>query len=184
MSTAIHTSYAQFEEMARHGDFADTDDRFELIFGKVIPMPQPGPAHDDLVEKLTAWSYRSLPEDARIRGQSALGMPELESLAYPDVSWLRDRDYSEVRPQPEDVLLVIEVSDTTLSRDRNLKASLYAQAGISDYWIVNVAARTLEVRRDPRGDRYRSVQVLHPGDEARPLAFPDIVLPVSRLFPE
>lgn len=184
MSAAIHIRYAQFEEIARRGDFEGVDDRYELLFGKVVPVPQPGPAHDNLVEKLAAWSYRSLPEDARIRSQSSLGMPNLESLSFPDVSWLRDRDYSENRPQPEDVLLVIEVSDGMLSRDSILKASLYAQAGITDYWIVNVAARTVEIRRNPDGDNYRSVEVLCAGGEARPLAYPDVVLPVSRLFPD
>jgi Uma2 family endonuclease len=185
MSTAVRVTYEQFEEMIRRGEFDDADDRFELLFGEISPMPQPNPPHDDLVEKLTRWSYGSMPDGpARIRSQSSLGMPELDSLALPDVFWMRDRDYSRDHPRPEDIYLVIEVSDTTLSRDRNLKAGLYAQAGIVDYWIVNVAARTLEVRRDPEGDHYRTVEVRRAGDEARPLAFPDVVLPVSRLFPE
>ncbi len=88
------------------------------------------------------------------------------------------------RPLAEDVLLVIEVSDTTLSTDRGKKAKIYASAGIADYWIVNIPKRQLEIRRDPQGDAYRTVQTLRPGEEARPLAFPDVALAVSRLFSE
>jgi len=148
-------------------------------------MPLPKPIHDALVALLNEWSIRSLPQGAVwVWVQSTLGLPSFDSMVLPDVAWMQRRDYSQSRPLPEDVFLVIEVSDSTLSRDRNLKVSLYAQAGIADYWIVNVAARTLEIHRDPEGDNYRSVQILRAGGEARPLAFPDVVLPVSRLFPE
>ncbi len=101
----------------------------------------------------------------------------------PDIAWMRRRDYSKQRPLAEDVLLVIEVSDSTVSRDRNKKGKLYAAARIADYWIVNVRKRCLEIRRDPQGNAYRTVQTLERGEEARPLAFPDVVLPVSRIFP-
>jgi Uma2 family endonuclease len=187
MSTTVHVTYEQFEEMIRRGELGDpdSDDRYELLFGEVILLPHPNPPHVMLVAILTEWSFQSLPAGtAWIWTQNPLGIPELDSLALPDVAWMRRIDYSQRYPLPEDVFLVIEVSDTTLSRDRNLKASLYAQAGIADYWIVNVSVRTLEIRRDPQGDSYRSIAVLRSGDEARPLAFPDIVLPVSRLFPD
>jgi len=185
MSTAVRVTYEQFEEMIRRGEFEETDDRFELLFGEVALLPLPNPPHVMLVAILTEWSFQSVPAGtAWIWIQNPLGIPVLDSLALPDVAWMRRIDYSQRYPLPEDVFLVIEVSDSTLSRDRNLKASLYAQAGIADYWIVNAAARTLEIRRDPEADGYRSVEVLHPGDEARPLAFPEIALPVSRLFPD
>jgi Uma2 family endonuclease len=185
MSTTVRVTYEQFEEMIRRGEFDDTDDRFELLHGEVVPMPLPKPIHDALVALLNEWSIRSLPLGAVwVWVQSTLGLPSLDSMVLPDVAWMRRRDYSQDRPLPEDVFLVIEVSDSTLSRDRNEKAGLYAQAGIADSWIVNVAARTLEIRRNPEGGNYGSVEILRPGDEARPLEFPDIVLPVSRLFPE
>jgi Uma2 family endonuclease len=81
-------------------------------------------------------------------------------------------------------LLVVEVSDSSLAKDRGLKAGLYASAGLTDYWIVNIPERTIEIRRDPEGGAYRSLVVLKAGDEARPLAFPNVVLPVTRLFPD
>jgi Uma2 family endonuclease len=185
MSTTVQTTYGDFDEMIRRGDFAETEARYELLFGEICVMPVPDPPHEFIVDELAEWSFRSLPAGAaRVRVQSTLGIPTLESLTMPDVAWMTRRDYSKRRPLPEDVLLVIEAADSTLYRDRGQKAKLYAQAGIADYWIVNIPNRCLEIRRDPEGDAYRAVQALHPGDEARPLAFPEIVLPVARLFPD
>jgi Uma2 family endonuclease len=185
MSATVRTTYDEFDEMIRRGDFADTDDRHELLFGEICLMPVPEPPHEFVVDELAEWSFTSLPPGAaRVRVQSTLGIPALDSLTMPDVAWMRRRDYSQQRPLPDDVLLIIEASDSTLYKDRNQKDRLYAQAGIAEYWIVNLPKRCLEIRRDPEGDTYRSVQTLHPGEEARPLAFPDVTLPVSRLFPD
>jgi Uma2 family endonuclease len=107
----------------------------------------------------------------------------LDSEPEPDLVWVKEKDYSTQNPLPEDVLLVIEVADTSLAKDRGIKAKLYAEAGIQDYWIVNILERTIEVRRDPQGSSYRSVEVYRAGQDVRPLAFPNVVLPVSTLFP-
>jgi Uma2 family endonuclease len=185
MSATVRTTYDEFDEMIRRGDFADADDRHELLFGEVCVMPVPEPPHEFVVDELAEWSFASLPPGAaRIRVQSTLGIPTLDSLTMPDIAWMRRRDYSQQRPLPDDVLLLIEASDSTLYKDRGQKSKLYAQAGIADYWIVNLPKRCLEIRRDPEGDVYRTVQTLHPGQEARPLAFPEVALPVARLFPE
>lgn len=185
MSTTTRITYDQLEEMIRRGDFDETDDRFELIHGELELMPWPGPPHEVVVDRLTEWSFESLPRGAVwVRGQQSLGIPALDSLTLPDLAWMSRRDYSKTRPLVEDVLLLIEVSDSTLSRDRNKKGKLYASAGIRDYWIVNIKGRCLEIRRDPVADAYQTVQTLRPGQVARPLAFPDLALPVSRLFPE
>jgi Uma2 family endonuclease len=185
MSTTVRVTYEQFEEMGRRGVFENTDDRFELLFGRICRLPLPKPPHEFVVDELTEWSIRSLPVGAaRVRIQQSLGIPALDSLTLPDVAWMRRRDYSKERPLPEDVLLMIEVAHTTASRDRKTKGKLYAQAGIAEYWIVDVRKRCLEIRRDPERGVYRTVLTLQPGEEARPLAFPEIVLPVSRLFPE
>ncbi len=92
--------------------------------------------------------------------------------------------YQQERPLPGDILLLVEVSDTTLKKDRGSKSRLYAKAGIRDYWIVNINDRCVEVHRDPEGSKYRSVTVYTPGQAIHPLAFPDVALEVSRLFPE
>jgi Uma2 family endonuclease len=81
-------------------------------------------------------------------------------------------------------LLLVEVSDSTLKKDRGRKARLYARSGIRDYWIVNIKERTIEVHRDPLGSKYLSVTVHKVGDAVHPLAFPQVSLAVARLFPE
>ena len=147
-------------------------------------MPLPEPPHESVVDELTEWSFQSLPVGAaRVRVQNTLGIPALDSLTLPDIAWMTRRDYSQQRPLAEDVLLVIEVADTSLYKDRGTKAKLYAQAGIADYWIANIPKRCLEIRRDPEGNVYRTVTILQPGEEARPMSFPDLARPVSRVFP-
>jgi Uma2 family endonuclease len=186
MSTSTRITLEQYDEMIRRGDFEPREDHHvELIYGAISPMSPINPPHDDAVDELAAWSFKTLPEGAaRVRVQGAFGIPVLDSAPQPDVAWLRPKRYSKQRPTPEDVLLVIESADSSLARDRGLKAGLYAAAGLADYWIVNIPERSIEVRRDPQGGSYASVIVLKAGAEARPLAFPEIALPVSRIFPD
>lgn len=184
MSTTTRITYDQFDEMVRRGDFDETDDRYELLFGELCLMPKPEPLHEVVIDRLNEWSFEVLPRGVVwVRVQQSLGIPAFDSVPFPDLAWMRRRDYSQQRPMPEDVLLVIEVSGGTLARDRNLKGKLYASAGITDYWIVNLSSRCLELRRDPQGGPDQTVATLRPGEEARPLAFPDVALPVARLFP-
>ena len=144
-----------------------------------------GPPHAHLIGFLTEWSIRSLPEGAAwVRTQLPIGIPAFDSEPEPDIVWVSREDFSGQHPRPDDVRLVIEVADSSLAFDRGEKAELYASAGIADYWIVNLPGRCVEVRRGPRGATYLEVTVNHPGQEVRPLAFPDIALAVSRLFPD
>jgi len=185
MSTTTRISYEQFEEMIDRGDFEATEDRYELLFGEIRVMTWPSPPHESVVDELNEWSFEVLPRGAAwVRVQNSLGIPGLDSLTLPDVAWMRRKDYSKRRPLAEDVLLVIEVAASTLSTDRRKKGRLYASAGIAESWIVNVRDRCIEVRRDPQGARYRSVESFGQGREVCPLAFPAAILPVSRLFPE
>jgi len=95
---------------------------------------------------------------------------------------LARRDYSKSRPTVGDVLLVIEVADSSLAYDCGEKAELYAAAGIADYWVVNLPGRCVEVRRDPQGGRYRSQRAFAGGEELRPLAVPEAVLRAGTLW--
>ena len=185
MSTTTRVTYAQYEEMIRQGVFEPREEHHvELIYGEIVPMSPIGNPHCSVVDRLNDWSVRSLPEGvAWVRCQGSLGIPELESVPEPDFSWLRHDDYFDKTPGPADVFLVVEVADSSLAKDRGLKARLYAEAGLSDYWIVNVPARCIEVRRDPRDGAYQSVVTYRAGQLVRPLAFPDVALPVASLFP-
>jgi Uma2 family endonuclease len=186
MSTTTRITVEQYDAMIERGDFEPSEEHHvELIHGEISPMSPINPHHDDTVEELNEWSFAVLPpETVRVRVQGAIGLAPLDSVPQPDLAWLRRKRYRTERPAAEDVLLVIEVADSSLAKDRGVKARLYAEAGIADYWIVNLPERTIEVRRDPRGGLYQSLTVFRPGDEARPLAFPEIALAVARLFPE
>lgn len=185
MSTTTRITLEQFDEMIRQGVFVPKEEhRVELIYGEISPMSPIGPPHDDSVDRLTEWSFKNLPPEAvRVRVQGSFGIPLLDSAPQPDLAWLRRKDYSSQRPLPEDVLLLIEVADSSIAKDRGEKAELYARAGIRDYWIVNLPGRCIEVRRDPQGAAYRSLEILRAGAEVHPLAFPDVALSVSSLFP-
>lgn len=102
----------------------------------------------------------------------------------PDVMVLRgsSKDYTDA-PSPADIMLLVEVSHSTLHYDRSTKATLYAENGIADYWIVNLRSRTLEVYRQPEGDAYISLRVYDETEAVAPLAVPDALVRVADLLP-
>ena len=153
MSTTTRITLEQYDEMIQRGDFEPREEHHvELIYGEISPMNPINPPHDDAVEELNEWSFEVLPPKAvRVRVQGAFGIPFLDSVPQPDLAWLRRNRYTKQRPTPEDVLLVIEVADSSLAKDRGLKARLYAEAGIADYWIVNLPGRSVEAAQGSAG---------------------------------
>ena len=186
MSTSVKIGYDEYEAMIARGDFAADDPRrFELIEGELIEMTAPNPPHERAIDVLNEWSIETLPKRAAwVRVQQSIGIPALDSLPLPDLTWVRRDDFGKRRPQPSDVFLIVEVSATSLSSDRNAKARFYARAGLADYWIVNLKGECFEVLREPGTRGYASKTVLYPGEEIGPLAFPDLAVPVSPIFPE
>jgi Uma2 family endonuclease len=85
-------------------------------------------------------------------------------------------------PGPADVLLLVEIADSSLTYDRKTKARVYARAGIEDYWIVNLVDGAVEVHRDPVRGRYRSIQAYGRGEAIQPLAFPEISVAVGDIL--
>jgi Uma2 family endonuclease len=184
MSTTIHFTVEQYDRMIQAGVFPENGERFELIRGEIRKMVPPSPEHDDLIDVVAQWSFDSVNRaEVRVRVQTSLGLPSLDSVPLPDLSWVRQRSYRHRRPIPEDVLLVIDVSASTLAYDRGEKAELYSQAGVADYWIVNERDHTVEVHRDPGPDRYRTLRTYSGDEEVRPLAVPKAVLRPAILWP-
>jgi len=184
MSTGIRFTVAEFDRMIEQGVFADRpDQRLELIHGEIREMTPPNPPHEDTVDLLNYWSVDNAPRDeVRVRIQNSLGIAELDSVPEPDVAWMRARSYRKRRPRPTDVLLLIEVAESSLAYDRGEKLELYAAAGIKDYWIVNLPDLCIEVYRKPRGGAYRESTTYQVGVSISPLAFPAIALQVSNVF--
>jgi Uma2 family endonuclease len=91
-------------------------------------------------------------------------------------------DYTSRHPTPEDVFLLIEVSDSTLETDRDDKLPIYGRAGIAEVWIVNLGEGALEVYREPHYAGYANTQILHEGDSIAPALFPDAIIEVAKLL--
>jgi Uma2 family endonuclease len=154
-----------------------------LIRKEIVMMSPIGPAHHHCLILLTDWSYDVVPRDKiAISVQGPIRIPASDSEPEPDLVWAARRDYSKRHPEPHEVLLLVEVADTSLEVDRGLKLSVYAEAGIPDYWIVNLIDQQIEVYRKPVGHTYDD-QSIYRGDAViHPLALSAASLQPSQLF--
>lgn len=159
------------------------DTRLELMEGEIVEMPPIGSAHADVVDTLDTL-LREVAPGARVRVQSPLVLGE-RSAPQPDVVLLRrrgDRYYYTSHPTAADALLVVEVADTTLEYDLEIKRALYARAGVAELWIVDINRRELHLFREPKMD-YSIHRILTTSDNATVAAVGDAGFPVSALFP-
>ena len=160
------------------------DERVELLAGEIIKMAAVGNRHafcvrwliKALVIALGDWAVLDVQNPVRL---DARNEPE------PDLMILRWRDdgYKEL-PGPEDVLLVIEVSDTTAGFDRRHKTPMYATFGIPVVWLWDINARQVEVYDQPMAGGYARTRVVGPDETLSPPGFPDVVIPVAEVMPE
>jgi len=158
------------------------DARVELVNGDAIELPPIGSRQNGTVAGLDEMLHEQLGRHVTIGVRGPLILRPY-SVPQPDVLVLRRRNdfYASANPTAEDVLLLIEVSGSTLAYDRDTKGPMYAQAGIPEYWIVNLVDLTLLVHREPVDGVYRSVTVLVQGDTVQPLAFPDVSIAVAEI---
>ncbi len=172
----------EYHRMAEAGVFHE-DDRVELIDGQVVEMTPIGPRHARCVDDLTRLLTAVTGEAAIVRVQNPVVVGR-HAEPYPDVSLLRPRPdrYGQEHPQPPDVLLIIEVADTTLRYDRETKVPLYAQAGISEVWLVNLPADSIEVYREPRGEGYTDVHTAQRGERLTPVQLRAVTLRVDDIL--
>jgi Uma2 family endonuclease len=184
MSPATHFSLPQYELMLEAGVFDGQHfQRVELIRGEIQEMNPIGVPHAMMVNELNDWSNREAPSDAVwVSIQNPIRLPSSQSAPQPDIAWIVRKDYPDGHPLPEDVLLLIEVSDSTLDADCGEKARLYAEAGIADYWVVALEQREIRVFRQPTAGGYQSNSVVRGDEELRPLAFGEVVLKSSQIF--
>jgi Uma2 family endonuclease len=174
---------AEYEAMARHG-ILRPDDRVELITGEIVEMPPVGNHHIAAVTALVETFYRLLPQGAAtIMSQQPIPLLP-DSMPEPDVMLLRHREdcYLDRRATSNDVLLVVEVAEGTLRYDRTTKLRLYAGAGVSEYWIVNLNDGMLELYRDSRAETYASARIARAAESVAPSAFPECRLRVGAML--
>ena len=162
----------QFHRMAETG-VLDPQVRVELIDGEIIEMTPIGAGHAGTVTRATGVFSRGLGGRAEVSVQNPVIL-DGTSEPQPDLVLLRPKpsSYTDAHPVPEDIFLVVEVSDTTLLYDRNIKLPRYAAAGVREVWIIDLGARTVEVCRRPHSGNYTERRILHKGESLSVEALP------------
>ena len=172
----------EYERMGRAGIFGD-DARLELLEGEIYEMSPIGSPHaacvDFLINLLTEFARRRF----IVRGQNPIRLNDF-SEPQPDIALLRWRDdyCRRAHPTPADVLLVIEVADSTVETDRSYKMPLYAKAGIAEAWLVNLPAEQVELYASPANDAYQITQTFKRGDVAQSHTIKDLALNISDIL--
>ncbi len=162
------------------------DDRVELLEGIVSNMSPKGVSHV-IISRWIAERFREyLGEGAYLLTQDLITLTEQGSEPEPDITIARGSmfNYTEHHPYPEDILLVIEVADSSLEVDKKIKMPIYAKARIQDYWAVDIKAKEITIYRQPVEDSYQAVQAVTGRDRLSPLAFPEITFQIQDLFPQ
>ena len=155
----------------------------ELLYGEIVDMSPEGAPHAAASSDAGDYLSGLLGVRAQVRHSKPITIPALVSEPEPDLAIVRrlGRAYRRRHPAPEDVFWLVEYAQTSLSKDLDEKKRLYADAGIHEYWIVNLRDRTLMVFRQPANGTYRFEQILSQG-ELTPLAFSDLVVSVNMLL--
>jgi Uma2 family endonuclease len=182
---------ADYYQMMESGIIREGE-KVELILGQIFTMAAKGTRHTVATSRLLKSLLRLIGEQAIVRCQDPISLPN-NSEPEPDIAIVRLRsdDYVNSHPAPADIILVIEVADSSIKFDRDTKAPLYAAAGISEYWIVNLIDNRLEIYRQPEGSIYTSIEIITPprgqslsGRESINLPqFPEVVVHISDFFP-
>ncbi|GIX49188.1 MAG: hypothetical protein KatS3mg131_3399 [Candidatus Tectimicrobiota bacterium] len=169
----------EYEQMGRAGILGE-DDRVELIAGEIVEMTPIGSRHAACVARLTHLLSHQLGSRAIVWVQNPLRLGAL-SEPQPDLCLLKPREdfYAAGHPGPQDVLLLVEVAETSVASDREVKLPLYSRFGLPEVWLVNLPEACLEVYRQPAPAGYQETRRFGRGDCLAPLAFPDLALVVD-----
>ena len=173
------------EEWQRMGDLGlfPPDYRGELIEGEIVDRAPIGTTHSGCVMWLNRFFAQRIDDDAIVSPQNPLRLGDI-SQPEPDIVLLRPRDdfYRTRHPTPGDTLLAIEVADSSVRYDREVKAPLYALYRITEYWLVDLPAQIVEVLRGPRPGGYQEHLILRRGDTLSPQALSQIELRIDEVL--
>lgn len=181
-ATRHRFTVAEYQKMGEAGILTE-DDRVELIEGDLIDMTPIGTRHLACVDRLNHLFTRFLGEKAIVRVQGSIRLSE-HSEPQPDLALLRYRPdfYESVHAGPGDILLLVEVADTSTEYDRDVKVPLYARSGIAEVWLVDVNQGAITMYRKPGPDGYSSVSTVRGTDRLSPQAFPDLILTANQIL--
>jgi Uma2 family endonuclease len=189
---AVNTKKFTIEEYHRLGEtgFFPEDLCLELIRGEIVEMPTKKTPHSVCNTLLVQELIILLAKRATVRGQEPIILPS-DSEPQPDVAIVKNKadNYLSSHPQPEDIFLIIEISDSTLKYDQQTKLSLYAEYKITHYWLVNLINKQLEMYSEPYcnllgGNGYRFTQIALPNEVVKLPYFDDLLLDLALIFPE
>jgi len=185
MSAEVETyrfTVEEFNKLGQAGIF-DEDDRVELLDGEIIVMSPIGKQHAGTVMQLHSLLQGRLHPRVLPGVQNPAVIDEF-SEPLPDIMLLKPKKdyYKSGHPQPKDILLLIEVSDTTLRYDRNRKLPKYAESGVPEVWIVNLKNQTIEQYRNPAAGEYLHCHVYQRGEQISVKAFPEVEFTVEELI--
>jgi Uma2 family endonuclease len=185
MSAQIERRYfnvSEYHQMTAAGILTE-DDCVELIEGEIIKMSAISARHAACVDRLNKLLNRRAGKMAIVRVQSPIGLGEY-SEPQPDLALLKPRAdfYAQAHPTPKDVLLVVEVIETSAVRDRSLKLPLYARAAIPEVWLVDLSQGLIEIYARPAKGAYRELHQVKRGEAAISLTIPGLKLSVARIL--
>ena len=160
------------------------DDRIELIDGEIVVMSPIGNRHGACVDMLALLFVQGVAGQAIVRVQGSFRL-DARSEPQPDIALLRPRDdfYSSRSATPDDILLLVEVADSSLERDREKGRESYAKRGIPELWIANLRDEVVERYRSPTPEGYEDVRVFNRGDTISPELLPDVGLAIDDILP-
>jgi len=166
MSVHLQKHYFNVDEyyrMAQAGVFSE-EDKIELIEGEVVEMSPIGKRHAACVRRLDRILHRSIGELAIVSVQAPISIDDF-SEPQPDVALLKPSAdfYANAHPTPQDILVIIEVADTSVEYDRNVKLPLYARAGIQEAWLIILPKDVIEIQNEPKNGKYQKVRRLKRG---------------------
>jgi Uma2 family endonuclease len=172
----------EYHLMAEAGVFQDCE-RVELIEGEIIQMAAIGRRHAARVDRLSELFYDRLRRRAIIRVQNPIYLDD-RSEPQPDIALVRRRAdfYEESLPNSGDILLLVEVADSTVDFDRDVKVPNYSRSGIQEVWLWDLEANCLEVYREPTANGYSLIQKFEGGEIISPLAFPDFEVSIDLIL--
>lgn len=169
----------EYHQMIEAGILGE-DEHVELIDGEIIKMAAIGSPHASCVDRLNEFFITRLPGRATVRIQNPVCLGE-HSEPEPDLAIVHryEKGYIERHPNPDEVYLIIEVADSSLEFDREIKLPLYAKAGIPEVWVVDLPGECIEIYQEPSPFGYGLMRKKRGSDAISPLAFPDISVPIE-----
>ncbi|MBE9121013.1 Uma2 family endonuclease [Tychonema sp. LEGE 07199] len=173
----------EYQKLGKIG-FFHPEERVELISGNILKMSAKGTAHTSALGRTDRLFQDLFNNLAWVRVQDPIALDD-NSEPEPDIAVvvIDPLDYATHHPTPSEVYLIIEVADSSLAYDREIKAKIYARSGIADYWILNVNERQLHVFREPTEDGYQSEIVLGESASISPLQFPAFNIAIQQMLP-